>query len=111
MLELLSKLRSDDLVAVWVVTVLVGSLMVLAAIYFVAHHLRRYHERQLVTSLILEMLDRGMTTDEIVRVLSAADLQDQQDELSAWQQRLGGRPRQKLSRRLSPESTNPTPKP
>jgi len=77
----------------------------------VAHHLRRYHERQLVTSLILEMLERGMTTEDIARVLSAADLQDQQDELFAWQQRLGGRLRQKLGRRSGPEPPSPKPKP
>jgi hypothetical protein len=109
MLELLSKLKSDDLVGAYVVTFLVGAVLLVFVVSIVAQHLRRYHERQLVTSLILEMLERGMTTEEIARVLSAADLQDQQDELFAWQQRLGGRLRQKLGRRLAPEPPRPKP--
>ena len=94
MLEVLSKLRSDDLVAVLVVTVLFGSCMLVGAIGIIATAVRRYHARQLATSLILEMLDRGMTADEIVRILTAAGMQDQQDDLSSVRQRL----RQKLTR-------------
>jgi hypothetical protein len=110
MLELLSKLKSDDLVAVWVITVLFGSLLLVFAISIVAQNVRRYYERQLVTSLILEMLEHGLSTEEITRVLSAADLHDQHDELSAWKQRLGSRLRQKLGRSGRPEPPSPSPK-
>jgi hypothetical protein len=110
MWEVLSRLSSNDLVAVVIVTIAGGAVLLITLINSISHHWRRHHERQLVTSLILEMLDRGMAVDDIVRVLSAADLQDQQDELFAWQQRLGQRLRQKLAARVSPKSANPAAK-
>jgi Mg/Co/Ni transporter MgtE len=97
MLELFSRLSPADLAVVLTVVPVIGLGLLFIVLVAVAKLIARYHERQLATSLILEMLDRGMSADDIVRVLSAAGLEDRREELLSLRQRL----RQKLSRLLS----------
>jgi hypothetical protein len=106
MLELLSKIDPDALAAVIIMTAGLAFAALVGLTSLISVNLRRYHERQLATSLILEMLDRGMTTDDIVRVLSAAGMHDQQEEIFSLRQRL----RQKLTR-LVGDPAKPAAKP
>jgi hypothetical protein len=105
MVELLSRLNPGDLTAVLTVTVMVALGIVAVVARLIADGVRRHHERELATSLVLEMLDRGMTADDIVRVLSAAGLEDRGDELASLRNRV----RQKLGRAL-PAATVAPPK-
>jgi len=104
MVEILSRLGGGQLADVLTLTVLVGLGLVMGVVITVATLIAQYHERQLATSLILEMLDRGMSAEDIVRVLSAAGLKGRQEKLASLRQRL----RQRLST-LGSEPAKPTP--
>jgi hypothetical protein len=97
MLDLLSKMRSEDLATTLIAIVAVSAVVVGVLIRLIVYSVRRYRERQLATTLILEMLDRGMTADDIVRVLSAAGLEDRGEEVMSLRERL----RQRLGRSTS----------
>ena len=71
MIELLSRLAPSDLAVVLCVPAmaLVVGLIVLTARIIIA--IQRYHERRVAASLVLDMLDRGISPQEIEGVLKA----------------------------------------
>jgi sulfite reductase beta subunit-like hemoprotein len=83
MFELLSRFSPGELAIVLCVplVVLVAVLVPLARV--VTDTWRKYRERELATSLVLEMLVQGMGSEEITRVLEAADMEDHQEHVSA----------------------------
>jgi hypothetical protein len=86
--ELLSRVSSGDLTMLLAMAlVIVGPILAVVAL-FTVKGLWQHRQRQLATSLILEMLDRGMTADDIVHVLAAAGLEDRPDELLARRRRV-----------------------
>jgi hypothetical protein len=88
MMELLSRLRPSDLAAVLSI---LGSGLLVGAVALTALIIRavqKHREHQIASSVVLEMLDRGIAVEEIVAVLKAMGLEDPQG------QRIGGRLRQ-----------------
>lgn len=81
--DLLSRLDGEELM---VATIVLGALImviVVVAVRIGAEVWLRLRERQLATSVILEMLDRQIPVDEIERVLKAAGFGDRGTGLSA----------------------------
>lgn len=88
MIELLSRLHPSDLAAMLsmlAIGLLVGAAALTALII---RAVQRYRERQIASSVVLEMLDRGIAPEEIIAVLKAKGLEDPQGR------RCGGRLRQ-----------------
>ena len=72
MYELLMKIPADDLIGFLCgsLAILCGTTVVLTLI--VSNCWSRYSQRQLATPLIQEMLDRGMSAEEIETIFAAA---------------------------------------
>jgi len=90
MIELLSRLHPSDLAAV--LSMLAAGLLVglVALAALIIRAVQRYREHQIASSVVLEMLDRGIAAEEIVAVLKAMGLEAPEGR------RLGGRLRQLL---------------
>ena len=54
--------------------------LVVAVTALVTHAWQRVRQRQMAASLILEMLDRGMSADEMAQVLQAAGMDKDADQ-------------------------------
>ncbi|MHB1034078.1 MAG: hypothetical protein ACYC35_08410 [Pirellulales bacterium] len=72
MVEVLSRVNGGDLAMILVFAILGLSVGVFGLLGAVVACVRRYRERQQAAAIILDMLDRGITPDEIARVLQAA---------------------------------------
>jgi pilus assembly protein TadC len=98
MWEVLSRCSGDELVAIWILGL--GSLVMglIAMTTIITQSVRRHYKQQMVTSLILEMLDRGMSAEDIVRILSAVGMQEEAGEAASTPQGF-----QKLLSRLRPK--------
>jgi hypothetical protein len=95
MVEVLSKINGGDLATVFIVVPLMLAGLIAVLVIGIAQILRRYYERRMATTVILEMLDRGMPTEDIVRVLTAAGLEDKPERQNILLERL----RQKFAAR------------
>jgi hypothetical protein len=75
MVEILSRLPPSDLAAVLIVPT-VALLVVLGALASqVIRAVQRYREREIASSVVADMLDRGIAPQEIVAVLKAMGLE------------------------------------
>ena len=90
MIELLSRLNPSDLAMVLTVPAVGLVVGVIALAALVIRAIQRYREHQIAASVVVEMLERGMTAEDIVAVLKAIGLEEPQGR------RLGGRVRQLL---------------
>ena len=89
MVELLSKCNGEELILLVAVA---GGLMIglpIAVTAIVSQCWQRVRERQMATSIVLEMLDLGHPADDIVKVLGAASLEKQTDRVAAAKSRIG----------------------
>lgn len=68
MLEILSRLHGDDIVGL--VAVVGGFITAITVVCVVAWE--RHRERQLAVTIIEDMLDQGMSVEQIERILKAA---------------------------------------
>jgi hypothetical protein len=104
MSELLLRMHPDSLIGILVVTLMFGLPIVASLAYFISQGIRRYHERHLAATLIMEMLERGMSADDVVRVLSAAGLENREEGPP-----LGGAAGRAKGPAVSPGVQSPTP--
>jgi hypothetical protein len=105
MWQVLSRLSTADLAMVLTLGIMFGVGGLIAVTMIITQCVRRHYKQQMVTSLILDMLDRGMSADDIVRVLSAVGMQEEADEAASAPQGL-----QKVLSRLRPKTAK-TPSP
>ncbi len=91
MIELLSRLTPSDLAMVLCVPAVVLVVGLVALTSQIIRAVQKHRERQIASSVVLEMLERGIAAEEIVAVLKAMGLEDPQGR------RFGGRLRQLLS--------------
>jgi hypothetical protein len=87
MVELLSRLSPGDLAVVLCVPPVILVVMLVPLTKVVADTWRKYREREMATSIVLEMLVQGMQADEITRVLKAAGMKDDQQHVSALERK------------------------
>ena len=76
MVDLLSRLSPAELPVVLCLGLLAVVVCVIGVARIVAGSLRRYRERKLATSVVLEMLNRRMPFDQIRDVILAMDMED-----------------------------------
>ena len=76
MVEILSRLSPGDLPVVLCLGLLAAVVCVIGVARIVVGSLRRYRERQLATSVVLEMLNHRMPFDQIRDVILAMDMED-----------------------------------
>ena len=79
MVEILSRLSPGELPVVLCLGLLAVVVCVIGVVRIVAGSLRRYRERKLATSVVLEMLNRRMPFDQIRDVILAMDMEDDLD--------------------------------
>ena len=79
MVEILSRLSPGELPVVLCLGLLAVVACVIGVAGIVAGSLRRYRERKLATSVVLEMLNRRMPFDQIRDVILAMDMEDDLD--------------------------------
>jgi hypothetical protein len=79
--EWLSAIEPDERMALCVVTIVFGVMALVLTIGIVSHTIRRIHQSRVETALKRELLDRGLSVDEIARVVEA----------TASGRRIGGR--------------------
>lgn len=87
MVELLSRLNPSDLATVLVVLTLAVVGGVIAIAICAIRAVQRYRERHIAASIVAEMLDRDIPTQEIVAVLNAIGLGGSESKLSQLNQR------------------------
>jgi hypothetical protein len=76
MVDLLSRLSPAELPVVLCLGLLAAVVCVIGVANIAAGSLRRYWERKLATSVVLEMLNRQMPFDQIRDVILALDMED-----------------------------------
>lgn len=76
MVEILSWLSPGELPVVLCLGLLAMVVCVIGVARIIARSLRRYWERKLATSLVLEMLNRRMPFEQIRDVILAMDMED-----------------------------------
>ncbi len=79
MVEILSRLPPGELPVVLCLGILAAVVCVIGAIKIVAGAWGQYRERELATTVVLEMLNRQMPFDQIRDVISAMDMEDSLD--------------------------------
>jgi hypothetical protein len=77
----LSRLDPDNLTAVFTIGMMMCLGLVAVVAGVTAKTIEKYHTRQLAVTLIQDMLDRGMPAEDIVRILSAAGLEDMRHKM------------------------------
>jgi hypothetical protein len=74
MYELLDPLDGGERLALLIMFMLVSAGILIPIVIVACCQWRAVREREAATAVVHDMLARGMTTDEIVRVLSAAGI-------------------------------------
>lgn len=81
MVEILSRLSPGELSVVLCLGLLATVVCVIGLARIVVGSLRRYRERKLATSVVLEMLNCRMPFDQIRDVILTMDLEDNLDQV------------------------------
>ena len=68
MIEILSELRGEELVVLFIF----AAMGILGLVTVLVTAWQKHRDRELAVVIIQDMLDQGMSTDQIERVLSAA---------------------------------------
>jgi cell division protein FtsL len=79
--DFLSRIDSEELVALAAVVLAILAGIIIAVTSIISTQIRRYRERQLSADLAQDMLDRGMSADEIAQVLRAAAIESSEASL------------------------------
>ncbi len=75
MVEILTRLNPADLAEVLTVGLLIVVVGLVALVSVAIGAFTRFRERQIASTVVLEMLDRGIATEEIIKVLRAMGLE------------------------------------
>jgi hypothetical protein len=86
-----SRMTGDELTVV----LIIGTIAVVGGIVFltriIVSAVQRHHGRMVASSVVAEMLDRGMAPQDIVAILKAMGLEDPPDRsnvlIHSWQQK------------------------
>lgn len=94
MTEILSRVSPGDMAAVIIVPILAiaGVLAMLAILIVTA--VQHYREREIAATVVMEMLERGLGTEEIIAVLKAMGLEpnDSRRAIDRFRHFVRGRP-------------------
>ena len=77
--DLLYRLPAWGTVAVVAIVSGIAAGTIIAVVAFVCCEIGAYRQRRLKATLIQDMLDRGMSSDEIEQVLAAASMEAPED--------------------------------
>jgi hypothetical protein len=72
----LNRMNPGDLTGVFFLGGMMAVGLVVSLTAMITQLIQKHHTRQTADSLIRDMLDRGVAPDDIVRILSAAGLED-----------------------------------
>jgi hypothetical protein len=72
----LSRIHGNDLTAVFVVGMMLCFALVISLAAIITDLIQKHRKRELVVRLVQDMLDRGIAPDDVVRILSAAGLEN-----------------------------------
>jgi hypothetical protein len=72
--EFLSKLQPGDIIPVLAIAITFGTGIVIAVTAIIVGNIRRCREREMAIGLIQELVERGLPTDEIERLIDSSDL-------------------------------------
>ena len=78
-LEFLSGIPSPFLIPVVAIVMGISAGIIISVTAIVSAHIRRYRERALMANLIHEMVERGMSAEEIERLVAVSAIQSQED--------------------------------
>jgi hypothetical protein len=77
--ELITKFQPDELIGLVAVVLGIPAGVIFLVTAIVSGHIRRYRERQLAADLIHDLADRGMSAEEIERVVRASAIETPED--------------------------------
>ncbi len=77
--DLLSKVDGEELIALTAVALGISAAIIIAVTAIISSQIRRYRERVLTANLIHDLVDRGMSADEIERVVQVSAIQTSED--------------------------------
>jgi hypothetical protein len=69
--EWLAEIKPDDRIALCIVLILFGATALVFAIGIISHTVQSIHHSRLESTLKRELLDRGLSVDEIAKVIAA----------------------------------------
>ena len=78
MWDVLLKLTSGDLAVVITLACFLAFSGVVSVTIVIAQNWRKHYQGEMATTVVLEMLERGMSADEIKGVLKAMGMEDQE---------------------------------
>ncbi len=71
--ELLSRVQPGDLIPLFAISVTFGTGAVIAVTAIIAGNIRGYREREMGIALIHELVERGLPTEEIERLIETSE--------------------------------------
>lgn len=77
--ELFSKFDPDEIIALSAVVLGISAGIIISVTAIICGAVRRYRERQLAADLIHALADRGMSAEEIERVVQASAIMSPDD--------------------------------
>ena len=89
--DFLSRIPSGDIVAVAAIVLGISAGIIIAVTSIISTQIRRYRERRLSADLAQDMLDRGMSADEIAQVLRAAAIESPEGPADRLRARILGK--------------------
>ena len=87
--ELISKFDPDEFIGLAAVVLGISAGIIISVTAVICGAIRRYRERQLAADLIHSLADRGMSAEEIERLVRASAVGEPQDLRQLVAQRLG----------------------
>ena len=72
--EFLSRLQPADIIPVLAIAMTFGAGIVIAVTAIIVGNIRGYREREMAIGLIQELVERGLPTDEVERLVDSSDL-------------------------------------
>jgi hypothetical protein len=79
--DFLSQTNSENLVALAAIVLGISAGTIIAVTAIISTQIRQYRERRLSAELAQDMLDRGMSAEEIAQVLRAAAIESSEGSL------------------------------
>jgi len=79
LVELLSKFDPDEIIGLSAVVLGISAGIIISVTAIICGAVRRYRERQLAADLIHALAERGMSAEEIERVVQASALESPDD--------------------------------
>ncbi len=77
--DLLSKIMPGEIIPLVAITLGISAGIIISLGAIIAGQVRRYRERQIATNLIHDLVERGLSADEIERLVRASAVQSPED--------------------------------